>query len=98
MTKKTEKEFYLNLEKRFKKVQDLQILKEIDIENEGWENSGIMTKLAIQLTQYLTDGELKDAVDFMETIERALENANDTVTNYIYTDFLVTIMEQKKRT
>ena len=97
MAKQTAFEFYTTLEKQFLRIQKLRILKGIDIEEEAWENSGIMTKLANELAQFVVDGEIKEAEKFMNLVEEAYYNADDTVTNYLYTDFLVTIMEQKKK-
>ncbi len=97
MKKQTALEFYTALEIQFPKIEKLQALKGIDLEKEGFENSGIMTKLAKELTQFVIDGELQDVIQFMNNVEEAFDYAEDTVTNYLYTDFLVTIMEQKKK-
>ncbi|WP_117883744.1 DUF7674 family protein [Aureibaculum luteum] len=97
MTKQTAFDFYTSLEKQFPKIKKLQILKGIDLEEDGFENSGIMTKLAEELTQFVLDGELQEAIQFMNNVEEAFNSSEDTVTNYLYTDFLVTIMEQKKK-
>lgn len=96
MAKQTALEFYMSLEKQFPEIQKLRILEGIDIEVEGWENSGIMTKLAQVLTQLLVDGYSDEAEKFMSIMEEAFYSAENTVKNYLYTDFLVTIMEQKK--
>ncbi|WP_158976901.1 hypothetical protein [Cellulophaga sp. L1A9] len=96
MAKQTAFEFYTALENQFPKVKQLYLLKDIDLDEDGFENCGIMTKLAKQLTQFVQDGECEEAIQFMNAVENAFEIAESTVTNYLYTDFLVTIMEQKK--
>jgi hypothetical protein len=55
-----------------------------------------MTLLAIKLTLFAQGGKHEEAVKFLNYVENAFQIADDTVTNYLYTDFLVTIMEQKK--
>lgn len=96
MTKQTAFKFYRTLEKQFPRIKTLGILEGIDIEVEKWENSGIMTKLANELAQFVMDGETKEAEQLMFMVEEAFDCADSIVTSYLCTDFLVTIMEQKK--
>lgn len=89
-------QFYRMLEYEFQSIQKLDLLQGINIEEEGWENSDIMTKLARELTKIVHDGELKIAFHFMNKVEEAFQYGGDTLINYLYPDFLVTIMEQEK--
>ena len=95
MTIQTALGFYTSLEKEFPRIQKLQLLKGIDIEEDEWEHSGIMTKLSKELAQFVADREFKEAEKFMFMVEGAFHNSENTITNYLYTDFLVTIMELK---
>ena len=96
MINQSTEEFYTNLENQFPKVKDLELLNGIDIEEDGFENCGLMTSLAKTLTQYAKENDNKNVSKFLNMVEEAFETANDTIQNYLYTDFLVTIMEQKK--
>ncbi len=73
MAKQTAFEFYASLEKQFPKIKKLQILKGIDLKEDGFENSGIMTKLAEELTQFVINGKLQEAILLMNNVLGSLQ-------------------------
>ena len=88
--------FYKNLEAKFPEVAALNLLHDIDINDEPWEHSGFMISLAEVLTHFVVNESYEKAKQFLTIIENAFENTEKIIQSYIITDFLVTIMEQKK--
>ena len=94
--KQSAKAFYKYLEAQFPEVAALNILHDIDIIDEPWEHSGIMISLAEVLTHFVVDESYEKAKQFFAIIKNAFDNTEQIIQSYIITDFLVTIMEQKK--
>ena len=92
----TVSQFYNLLETQFAEVAEMDLLKGIDIEQEGFENCGIMTRLAKKLTEFAEMGQKKKVQTFLSFVEVGFKEGDNTLTSYLCTDFLVTIMEQKK--
>ena len=89
--------FYRHLEMQFPEVAALDLLHDIDIFDEPWKHSGIMISLAEVLTHIVVNENFGNAKRFMDIIENAFDTAEKVIQSYIITDFLVTIMEQKKQ-
>lgn len=62
---------------------------------DGSENSMIMSDLAEEIILWTSNNKLEDLRNFFDYLESCLEVYDERVTSFIYTDFLVTIMEEK---
>lgn len=88
--------FYNLLESEFVEVAEMNLLKDVDIEQEGFEKCEIMSKLAKKLAEFASVGQKKKVQTFLAHVEIGFNEGDNTLTSYLSTDFLVTIMEHKK--
>lgn len=95
--KKNIEEFYNDLKNRFQKIAEMKIWSKYNWSVEGCENSLIMSELAEEIILWTDINKLEDVKKFFEYLESCLEVYNDRVISFIYTDFLVTIMEVKEK-
>lgn len=98
MEKKNIESFYKELKTNVSKIDDLNIWQEYDwSENNGIENSAIMTELAREISKWNPKTDYGDFSAFFQTIEDGFLNFDKTTSSYLATDFLVTIMEIKDK-
>jgi len=96
MEEQTVLEFYKYVDTKYSGINISKLYVGVNFDEDGFENAGIMTTLAEQVTQIAKEENFKEAKQVLDTIEIAFEKGENTLRSYLYTDFLVTIMEQKK--
>lgn len=96
VVQKTQVDFYNELRSQFHKIEKLSTWKEYDWSSDGFDNAFIMTELSQELERWVADGERDDVQRVMDIIELYFHEGNSAVTSFLYTDFLVTVMEAKK--
>ena len=94
--KKNIEEFYIDLKNRFPKITELKTWDKYNWSVNGCENSMIMSELAEEIMLWTSNNKLEDSKNFFDYLELCLEIYDERVTSFIYTDFLVTIMEEKE--
>ncbi|TDO71065.1 hypothetical protein EV143_11057 [Flavobacterium chryseum] len=95
--KKNIEEFYIDLKNKFPKIAELKTWNKYNWSIEGSENSMIMSDLAEEIIFWTSNDKLEDSRFFFEYLESCLKNYDQRVTSFIYTDFLVTIIETKNK-
>ena len=93
---KTQVNFYNELRGQFQRIEKLSTWKEYDWSMEGYDTMFIMTELAQELARWVAEGERDDVQRVMDIVELYFHEGNSTVISFLYTDFLVTVMEAKK--
>ncbi|MDQ8005489.1 MAG: hypothetical protein REI64_11870 [Pedobacter sp.] len=96
LKQKTHVDFYNELRGQFPKMESLDTWKVYDWSEDGNDIMFIMTELAQELARWVADGERDDVQTVMDIVELYFHEGNSTVTSFLYTDFLVTVMEAKK--
>jgi hypothetical protein len=95
--KKNIEEFYIDLKNRFPKLTELKTWNKYNWRVDGCENSMIMSDLAEEIILWTSNNKLEDSRNFFDYLESCIEVYDERVTSFIYTDFLVTIMETKEK-
>ncbi len=96
LKQKTQVDFYNELRDEFPKMKKLSTWDEYDWSIDGYDTMFIMTEIAQELAKWVQDGERDDVQRLMDIVELYFHEGNSTVTSFLYTDFLVTVMEAKK--
>jgi hypothetical protein len=91
--KKNVQDFYNEVHCQFPKLKELKIWDKYDWSLEGCEHSMLMTNLSREMAIWATDGDLKETQRLMDFIEDYFCEGDSSVISFLYTDFLVTIME-----
>lgn len=91
--KKNIEEFYIELKNKFPKIAELKTWNIYNWSVESYENSMIMSDLAEEIILWTSNDKLEDSRNFFNFLELCLNAYDERVTSFIYTDFLVTIME-----
>ncbi len=95
--KKNIEEFYNELRSKFPNLNELKTWDENDWSVDGGiDHCAIMTDIAREVRNWSAAGQLGEIEKLFQIIETYWNEGDSTVTSYIYTDFLVTIMEIKK--
>nr|WP_294932667.1 hypothetical protein [uncultured Flavobacterium sp.] len=81
----------------FPKITELKTWNKYNWSVDGYENSMIMSELAEEIILWTSNNKLEDSQNFFAYLELCLEVCDERVTSFIYTDFLVTIMEAKEK-
>jgi len=95
--KKNIEEFYIDLKHRFPEITELKTWNKYNWSVDGCENSMIMSELAEEIILWTSNNKLEDSQNFFDYLELCLEVYDERVTSFIYTDFLLTIMEAKEK-
>ncbi|HEU4791906.1 MAG TPA: hypothetical protein VFS71_19635 [Flavobacterium sp.] len=95
--KKNIEEFYIDLKNRFPKLTELKTWNKYNWSIDGCENSMIMSELAEEIILWTSKNKLEDSQNFFDYQELSLEVYDERVISFIYTDFLMTIMEAKEK-
>lgn len=96
LKQKTHVDFYNELRGQFPKMERLNTWKENDWSEDGNDIMFIMTELSQELARWVADGERDDVQRVMDIVELYFIEGSSTVASFLYTDFLVTVMEAKK--
>ena len=96
--KKNIEEFYIDLKHRFPEITELKTWNKYNWSVDGCENSMIMSELAEEIILWTSNNKLEDSQNFFDYLELCLEVYDERFTSFIFTDFLVTIMEEKENT
>jgi len=94
--KKNFEDFYNEIRGVFPRIKQLETWSNYDWSVYGFENSLIMSEVAMEMATWVSEGDTSEAQRLMDVIERYFHEGDVRVTSFIYTDFLVTIMEAKK--
>jgi hypothetical protein len=95
--KKNIEEFYIDLKNKFPKIAELKTWNKYNWSIEGYENSMIMSDLAEEIILWTSNDKLEDSRNFFNFLELCLNVYDERVTSFIYTDFLITIMEAENK-
>jgi hypothetical protein len=90
--------FYTTLKTKFPRLQTLTVWKDWDYSNESVTHSVIMSELAAEMIIWATEENYDEVAKLLSHIERAFEEATNSVIAFIGTDFTVTILECKDKT
>jgi hypothetical protein len=96
LQKKNFEDFYNEIRDQFPKMRQLNTWDKYDWSLGGSENSMIMSELSMEMANWVADGQESEGKRMMDMIERYFHEGDIPVISIIYTDFLVTIMEQRK--
>jgi hypothetical protein len=97
LPKKNIEQFYRNLQEKFPEIKNLSTWINYPWYEGGSENSMIMSELAQEMIRWARENRWDDIAEWMIFTESAFLEYDKTTSSYIYTDFLVEIIEIKDR-
>ncbi len=97
LQKKNFGDFYNEIRDQFPKTKELETWVKYDWSLGGFENSMIMSELSREMVDWVANGKESEGQKMMDLIERYFHEGDVPVVSIIYTDYLVTIMEAKKK-
>ncbi len=87
--------FYKEIKENFPKINQKAFWNEYDWNEEGYENSFIMTEIAREICRWNIKTEYWELDNLFKIIEIGLTEYDEKTCSFLATDFLVTLMEKK---